>query len=41
MDLSVFEADFGKNQGDQVLFLDGNCSMAFAAGLSEHWGQRF
>jgi hypothetical protein len=48
MDMWVFEANFGKTRwlevkglGHQVLFLGRNCSMAFAAGLSEHCGRRF
>ncbi|CAM0953152.1 unnamed protein product [Alopecurus aequalis] len=48
MDVWVFEADFGKGRwsevkdlGDQDLFLGRNCSMAFAAGSSLHWGPRF
>jgi hypothetical protein len=48
MDLWVFEADFVHGRwlevtdlGNQVLFIGRNCSMAFPASSTEHWGQRF
>jgi hypothetical protein len=48
MDIWVFKADFEQGRwlevtdlDGQVLFLSRNCSMAFAAGSSEHWGPRF